>query len=286
VLLSKILVIESLDPRFLFALDVPVLLDATIMNRDTVPQGISVSINDMATKIRLASAVPGATGILLERSSDGVSNWQSQDQHLQIPPGLIDVYNTNNLSGQKFYFRVRATNGAETSAYSNVISPRTSFDNVVQAEIDITQSSSTTAKVVWPVNPLANAYHVDVLVGGTTWQNVASQTSGASTSTGILVTGVDWSTGLTFRVRRIEQPNSATFIGYCRATNGLSATHFRGDVVSVIDEAMIDPNLPVNAISEVERFKLDLIGEGWRVHSIVVARDFDDYRPISAGGQG
>lgn len=287
---NNLFMLESLETRRLLVLGTPVLTLAEIFNTAGMqpPLILPPTAQQVTTRIALESPISGATDYLIERALSPSGPWISDVAEYHA--SSLSLYHIKNLSGQKYYFHVSATDGQDVSPWSDPIAPRTPYDEVVQVEIDSSQSSADTLMLKWPVNSLATAYYIDHLVDGE-WDNVKQITSGAENSTGVLFTdadfgqqGLDTSMPVELRVTRYEI--SGAYNGYVRAGLDLDAVHDRGDVLLVIDKSVIDHTESLNAIPEVNQLKADLIGEGWVVHTLEVERDFDDYRPTLSGGEG
>ncbi|WP_293684651.1 fibronectin type III domain-containing protein, partial [Spirosoma sp. 48-14] len=90
----------------------------------TTPTGPPIAAQDLkatatsTTQISLSwSAIPNAASIIIERSLDGTSNWNS----VTTVSGSITSYTDNGLTpNTRYYYRIRATNASGTGQNSNV----------------------------------------------------------------------------------------------------------------------------------------------------------------------
>ncbi|QMW02875.1 fibronectin type III domain-containing protein [Spirosoma foliorum] len=116
----------------------------------TTPAGPPVAAQDLkatatsTTQISLTwSAIANATSIVIERSPDGSSNWNS----LTTVAGTATSYTDNGLTpNQHYYYRIRATNASGTGNNSNV-ADATTPDVPPTAPTNLTITSVTYSQI-------------------------------------------------------------------------------------------------------------------------------------------
>jgi Big-like domain-containing protein/fibronectin type III domain protein len=137
---------------------------------------VATAISD--TEIDLAwTAATGATDYKIERSADGLTGWT------QISTATNAYYDDTTVTqgeGTLYYYRARATNGAD-SGYTEIVSVTT-----LLAAPAITASSivdGSTLNLTWDDNSsIETGYSIEQLqADGITWQEVQTADAGAGT---------------------------------------------------------------------------------------------------------
>lgn len=117
----------------------------------------------------------------------------------------------------------------------------------------------------WVVNAGATQYFVyRKLKTGTSWGAVIGSFDG--TATQFIDSTVN--AGVSYEYRVTRQAASYTGFGYINAGIEVPAVHSRGKLILVVDRSFAD-----SLAFEIERFKADLYGDGWKVVQLNVDRD-------------
>ena len=116
----------------------------------------------------------------------------------------------------------------------------------------------------WLANAGATQYQVNrKLKTGTSWGAVIGSFDG--TATQFIDSTVN--AGVSYEYRVTRQAALYTGYGYINAGIEVPAVHSRGILILVVDDTMVD-----SLAFEIERFKADLAGDGWRVVQHNVSR--------------
>jgi hypothetical protein len=116
----------------------------------------------------------------------------------------------------------------------------------------------------WVANAGASQYFVyRKLKTGTSWGAVIGSFDG--TATQFIDSTVN--VGVSYEYRITRQAANYTGFGYINAGIEVPAVHSRGILILVVDQSMVD-----SLAYEIERFKSDLAGDGWRVVQHNVSR--------------
>lgn len=116
----------------------------------------------------------------------------------------------------------------------------------------------------WLANAGATQYQVNrKLKTGTSWGAVIGSFDG--TATQFIDSTVN--AGVSYEYRITRQAANYTGFGYINAGIEVPAVHSRGILILVVDETMVD-----SLATEIERFKVDLVGDGWSVVQHNVSR--------------
>jgi hypothetical protein len=93
-------------------------LQITVVAPLPAPTNLVATPGAKQINLTWAYAATGISGFKLERSTNG----KSYSQIATVGAGTTSYLNTNLRSGRKYYYRVRAYNGATNSPYSNIAS--------------------------------------------------------------------------------------------------------------------------------------------------------------------
>jgi len=168
---------------------------------------------------------------------------------------------------EKYYFRVKFTNGNGSSEWSNVASPFYKAEDAGVTVSAAAQSSpSAQISLSWPLwrsdtAPFTTGYTVDRRVQGTTtWQSLTSSPL-ASSATSYVDSSVTAGTVYEYRVTRTQNSGSAgNGVGFVVAGVELAVTEGRGKIVLVVDNTFT-----TSLATELDRLQQDLVGDGWTV---------------------
>jgi len=116
----------------------------------------------------------------------------------------------------------------------------------------------------WVANAGATQYFVyRKLKTGTSWGAVIGSFDG--TATQFIDSTIN--TGISYEYRITRQAATYTGFGYINSGIEVPAIHARGILILVVDQSMVD-----SLAYEIERFKADLAGDGWKVVQHNVSR--------------
>jgi hypothetical protein len=93
-------------------------LQITVVAPLPAPTNLVATPGAKQINLTWAYAATGINGFKIERSTNG----KSYSQIATVGAGTTTYLNTNLRSGRKYYYRVRAYNGATHSPYSNIAS--------------------------------------------------------------------------------------------------------------------------------------------------------------------
>jgi titin len=154
------------------------------------------------------SAVTGATGYTIERSTDG-TNWTQVGTTTTTATTLSDA---TVAAGVQYLYRVRANNAGGSSANSSSASAL--MAPAAPAELIVTPTGATSVTLSWAAVTGASTYEVEQSTDGTTWNSLGS-TAGTSLDDTTL------SSGTTYYFR-IQTSNATGSSAYVTATNVLT----------------------------------------------------------------
>ena len=114
-----------------------------VMPTPTAPTALkSTAINSTSVSLAWDDASDNEAGFKVERSTDGLRFTQ-----IALVPADSPAFSSANLtSGTKYFFRVRAYNAGDSSAYSNVVEI-TTLPDVPTAPVGLTASGITTSTI-------------------------------------------------------------------------------------------------------------------------------------------
>lgn len=259
-------IVDALEARQLFSagastgpLVAPSDLDVTIGYREA-PDGGTDRAHLVWTDTNTTE-----TGYRVESSVDGLNNWAPIGADL--PANSTSAAHVLN-AGQKLYYRVSALAGPSISAPSNVDSPVTPFDRVVQVSAT---NSGDTITVRWALDPDAVSYKLYRKTRNSSTWSLLTPAPLAATSTGY-TDSVAQGQAFEYQVERLTRnfygTVDGTAYGYVYAGNRIASSDARGRVLLVVDRTQ------ANAIgNELTRYRRDLLADGWTVEQITVDRD-------------
>jgi hypothetical protein len=269
--LRRALAIESLEPRQFFNVSIPTGVKAQALYRqiDGVTDLAALTWTDNNTD---------ETGYRAEWSPNGVDGWATLQTTTSpaAPNAQGAILQATQVldAGQKYFYRVRALDGAnDPSAPSAIVSPRTGVDTVVQltatAATDGGSALNLDVQLSWvPISPYspadvqATAYTVySRLAASDPWDLLATL---PATATGY----GDQQSGSQTREYKVERLTSAgSAFGYVSTGASVVLPDARGTALLVVDETMASA-----LAGPLLQFAYDLIGDGWSVQRIDVAR--------------
>ncbi|CAN5563361.1 hypothetical protein BH09PLA1_BH09PLA1_01050 [soil metagenome] len=210
------------------------------------------------------------TGYRVEYSSDNGFTWSALGADL--PANTTSTAQVLD-AGQKLHYRVSAVNGTAVSPPSEINSPITPLDRVVQVTAIVYGS---TVHVKWPFDPDAVSYKVYRKARTASSWTLLTPTPLAANNVGF-ADSVPVGQAFEYQVERVTHnffgTLDGTAYGYIYAGNKVALNDSRGRALLVVDQTQ------VNAIAdELTRYRRDLLADGWTVQQIVVPRDNGDAR--------
>jgi fibronectin type 3 domain-containing protein len=197
---------------------------ATLAGPPAPPSGLTATATS-ATQINLSwtNNASTQTAFKVERSPDNVTFTQ-----IATTAATVTVYSNSPLSPlTTYYYRVRATNGAGDSAYSNVASAATPADTTpptAPMNLAATPYSSSQINLSWTAstdNVGVAGYQIQRCQGSgcTTFAQVGTSTSVSFSDSGLLA-----STSYSYQVRAMDAANNASaFSNVATAVTPLAA---------------------------------------------------------------
>jgi hypothetical protein len=114
-----------------------------VMEPPTAPAGLqTTSVTKTSINLAWDDTSSNEAGFKIERSTDGLHFTQIA----LVSANMMSFLSSNLTSGTKYFFRVRAYNAGDNSAYSNVITATTPNDTP-DAPIGLTASGITTSSI-------------------------------------------------------------------------------------------------------------------------------------------
>src|SRR5207253_3026636 len=169
------------------------------------------------TEIDLAwtNNASNANGFVVNRSTDGVTFSQ-----LAVLGNVTSYKDTGLSAGSKCYYEVAATNGAGTSAFSNVANATTSAVQVPPAapsNLTATAVSTSEIDLSWTDNAAGNetGFLISRSTDGTTFTQIGSVGAGV---TSYKNTGLSASTKYYYEVRATNAAGNSAFSNIANAT--------------------------------------------------------------------
>ncbi|MDQ1324702.1 MAG: hypothetical protein QG587_2038, partial [Chloroflexota bacterium] len=188
--------------------------NATTLSLPAAPSGLSASAFS-ATQVDLAwtDNATNETGFRIDRSPNGSTGWT---EIATTGANIASYHDTGLATGSAYYYRVRATNAAGDSAYSNTAGLTLSVP-AAPTGLGATAFSTTQINLAW--TDAANnetGYGVERSPDGSTgWTEIATV---ATNSTGYsntgLVSGATWH----YRVRAVNGLGYSAYSGSASAT--------------------------------------------------------------------
>jgi hypothetical protein len=209
------------------------------LNALSAPGGLSVAAATSSTIALSWGGVSGATGYVIERSSDG------------DPMGYISIATTNSgttsytdtgLSGfQRYFYRLRAQNASGVSTPSSVVSQITR----ASAATNLTVSSYTNSTLIanWSDAGGETGYRLERSTDGSTWTTVTTLTANIPSYTD---TGLTSSTQYYYRVVSLDAGGDA-------AVSTMANSYTRPDAVTTLSVTSKTENQVVVSWSSVAR---------------------------------
>lgn len=196
----------------------------TLSGPPAAPSGLAASAAS-ATQINLSwtNNATNQTGFKVERSPDGITFAQ-----IGTTGAAATTYPDNAvLPLNTYYYRVRATNSAGDSAYSNIVNTTTPADTTpptAPTNLTATAAGSTQINLSWTAsndNVGVSSYQIQRCQG--TACNVFAQ-AGTSTTTSFNDTGLLASTSYSYQVRALDAANNpSAFSNVASATTQAGA---------------------------------------------------------------
>ncbi len=196
---------------------------ATLSGPPAAPSGLLASAAS-ATQINLSwtNNATNQTGFKVERSPDGVTFTQ-----IGTTGATITTYSDSPLAlVTLYYYRVRATNGAGDSAYSNIASTTTLADTTpptAPTNLTATATSSTQINLSWTAstdNVGVTGYQIQRCQGAgcASFAQVGTSTTPSFPDTGLLA-----STSYSYQVRALDAANNPSGFSNVATTTTQSA---------------------------------------------------------------
>ncbi len=151
-------------------------------------------------------------GFKVERSTDGVNFTQ-----IAMPTANVTTYAATGLApGTTYTFRVRAYDGSNNSAYSNVASATTTAPPAAPTNLTATAVSSSRIDLAWTDNSTnEGGFKVERSTDGVTFTQVAQVGANITTYSN---TGLAGGTTYAFRVRAYDGTNNSAYSNTASAT--------------------------------------------------------------------
>ncbi len=228
-------------------------------------------------------------------SLTGTSNWNALPDVVSANPAEINqtIQTTQELdAGQKYVYQIFAYDGTGLSPGSEKVSPETPVDFAVQlsATATVVQTTQLAVNLTWkPISPFSPSWDQTRRfwvyarpANGTqpAWQ-LRDTLPGTASSFADVVTNQEWE----YRVDRWrwgdDLHSNTTDFGYAIVGAEDPLPSARGTVLLVVDQTQLNAGSvgAANALAmsnDLLRLKNDLIGDGWSVQRIDVARDDDN----------
>ncbi len=230
------------EPTPVPGLDAPTDLSATALSTSR----IDLTWTDNAT---------AETGYKVERSTSG----GAFTQIATLPANTVAYSNTNLTGGTTFTYRVRASNGADNSPYSNTAAATTFPPPAAPSNLITTAVSSSRIDVSWTDNSTNEiGFKVERTADGVNWLQVAillaNQTSFANTN---LIANTTYS----YRVRAYDGPNNSAYSNTASATTGAGPSAPSNLAATAVSSSRINLTWTDNANSEAG-FKIERSTDG------------------------
>jgi len=200
------------------------------LNALPAPDGLTVSSATSSSIDLSFNAVPGATGYLVEQSSDGANFAQAGT----VPAGITTYISSSLADAQRYFFRVRAQDAVGVSPASMVVSGQTRAGAV--SALSAVPWTTTSLILNWHDASGETGYRVERSSDGSTW--TALSTVGANIPS-YTATGLAQGTQYWFRVVTLDgSGDAATSSALVAATRwsglvtGLTFTAVQADQIS------------------------------------------------------
>jgi predicted phage tail protein len=148
--------------------------EATTLSPPTAPTGLMTSgVTSTTVSLSWTDASSNETGFKIERSTDGASFSQIGT----TAQNATTFTNSGLTPGAKYYYRVRASNVAGDSSYSNVAEATTALTAVLPAPSSVTATpiSSSRVDVRWVDNSTNEiGFKIERSLDGTTFTQIAT----------------------------------------------------------------------------------------------------------------
>jgi fibronectin type 3 domain-containing protein len=183
------------------------------------PSGLSASaVSSNLVTLNWTDNANNESGFLIERSSDGINFTQIGT----VGAGITTYANSGLAAATTYYYRVRATNSAGNSAYSNIASATTgaAAPPTAPSSLTLTVVSASQIDLHWNDNSLNETqFLIERSPNGTSFTQLA--TVGANVQS-YSATGLQSNTRYYFRVRAM---NSAGNSAYSNTANAKTTSH-------------------------------------------------------------
>jgi subtilase family protein/fibronectin type III domain protein len=186
---------------------------ATTFGTPAAPSNLTATaINSTRIDISWTDNSSNETGFKIERSTDGTTFTQ-----LVTTSANVTTFSNINLPASTTYFyRVRAYDGPNNSAYTNVASASTSGGPGAPTNLAATGTSPSKINLTWTDNSATeNGFKIERSTDGVTFLQIATTLANV---TSYQNTNLPSSTSFTYRVRSYEGSNNSAYSNTASAT--------------------------------------------------------------------
>lgn len=195
------------------------------------------------------------TGFKLERSTDGVNFTQSNT----LSKNAIKSSVTGLAPSATYQFRLRAYDGPNHSAYSNVASATTTAAPAAPSNLTATAVSSNRINLTWTDHATnEGGFKLERSTNGVNFSQVASL---AANTTSYANTGLASSTAYHYRVRAYEGPNYSAFSNVASATTQATPAAPSNLAATAVSSSKVNLTWTDNAVNETG-FKIERSTDG------------------------
>ncbi len=231
-------------------------VSATTQPAPAAPSGLTATALS-SSKIRL-NWVDNATneaGFWIERSTNG----QLFSAIAIVGANSTSFALTNLPASTTYWFRVRAYEGPNYSAYSNTASATTQAAPAAPTNLTATAVSSALVNLAWTDNATNEAgFKVERSTDGVNFTQVATPVANATTYAS---TGLAPGTAYTFRVRAYDGPNNSAYSNVASATTQVAPAAPTNLTATAVSSSRIDLAWTDNATNEAG-FKVERSTDG------------------------
>jgi|GEM_PF-788919 len=131
-------------------------VNATTLIAPAAPSGLAgAPISTTRIDLAWTDNATNETAYLLDRAPDNAGSAGTYAQIASLPAGTSAYSNTGLAANTRYWYRVRAMNATDTSAYSNVVSTTTPTGPAAPTSLTATAISATQINLAWTDNTTA-----------------------------------------------------------------------------------------------------------------------------------
>jgi subtilisin family serine protease len=237
---------------------------ATTQPAPAAPSGLAATpISSSRIDLSWTDNATNETGFKIERSTDGTTFSQVS----VVGANAQSFSNLNLAGGTLYYYRVRAYDGANHSAFSNTASATTQPTPAAPSNLNATALSSSQVKLTWTDNAVNEAgFKLQRSTDGVTFSDLATL---KVNSIAYSATGLTSATTYYFRVRAYDGPNFSPFSNVASATTNGGPAAPSNLTATAVSSNRIDLAWTDNSTNE-GGFKLERSTDGVNYSQIAV----------------